>query len=58
MTRKTSRQVRTVLVIEDETDIRKFASRVLGLEGYCVLQAENGDEGARLVRESQVDSCY
>jgi len=51
-------QVRTVLVIEDETDIRKFASRVLGFGGYCVLRAENGDEGARLVRESQVDSCY
>ena len=47
-------QVRTVLVIEDEANIRNFASRVLELEGYRVLQAENGDEGLRLVRESQV----
>jgi len=44
-----------VLVIEDGADVRSFASRVLELEGYHVLQAENGDEGPRLVRESQVD---
>ena len=31
-----------VLVIEDEVNIRNFASRVLELEGYRVLQAENG----------------
>ena len=45
---------KTVLVIEDEADIRSFASRVLELEGYRVLQAENGDEGLRLVRESRI----
>ena len=28
---------------------------MLELEGYRVLQIENGDEGLRLVRESQVD---
>jgi len=44
----------TVLIIEDEADVRTFASRVLELEGYCVLQAENGDTGLRLVRETQV----
>ena len=47
-------QVRTVLIIEDEANIRNFASRVLELEGYRVLRAENGDEGFRLMRESQV----
>ena len=47
-------QVRTVLVIEDEANIRNFASRLLELEGYRVLRAENGDEGFRLMRESQV----
>jgi len=48
-------QVRTGLVIEDEANIRNFTSRVLELEGYRVLQAENDDEGLRLVRESQID---
>ena len=48
-------QVRTVLIIEDEANIRNFASRVLELEGYRVLQTENGDEGFRLLRESQID---
>ena len=47
-------QVRTVLVIEDEANIRNFTSRVLYLEGYRVLQAENDYEGLRLVRESQI----
>jgi len=44
-----------VLVIEDEVNVQNFASRVLELEGYRVLQAENGDECFRLMRESQVD---
>ena len=43
-----------VLVIEDEPDIRAFASRVLELEGCHVLQAENGEEGLRVARESKV----
>ncbi len=47
------REAKTILIIEDEADVLKFASRVLELEGYPVLQAENGEEGLRLVRESQ-----
>ena len=47
------RETKTVLVIEDETDVRNFASRVLELEGYHVLQAEGGDEGLRLARETR-----
>jgi len=44
----------TILIIEDEDDIRTFASRVLELEGYRVLQASDGDEGLRLARGNQV----
>jgi len=47
-------EVKTVLVIEDEADVRNFASRVLELEGYHVLQAENNEEGMRLIQESQI----
>ncbi len=45
---------KTVLIVEDEKDIRSFTSRVLELEGYRVLQAENGNEGLRLARMNQV----
>ena len=48
------REIKTVLIIEDEADIRNFASRVLELEGYRVLQAADGDEGLRLARKSPV----
>ena len=44
----------TVLVIEDDRDIRDFVSRVLELDGYRVLQAEDAATGLRLARESQV----
>ncbi|MFH0941499.1 MAG: response regulator [Chloroflexota bacterium] len=46
---------KTVLVIEDEAEIRKFACRVLELEGYRVLDAGDGDRGLALLRESAVD---
>jgi len=52
MAKKGSRA--TILIIEDEDDIRTFASRVLELEGYRVLQADDGDEGLRLARGNQV----
>jgi adenylate cyclase len=52
MVKKGSRA--TILIIEDEDDIRTFASRVLELEGYRVLQAGDGDEGLGLARGNQV----
>ena len=45
---------KAVLIIEDDEEVRNIAARVLELEGYRVLQAEDGEEGMRLVRESQV----
>jgi len=48
-----SRKIKTVLVIEDEADIRRFAHRLLELEGYHVLEAANGDEGLRLIRDTR-----
>ena len=47
-------ETKTVLIIEDEADVLNFASRVLELEGYHVLQAKDGDEGLGLARESQI----
>ncbi len=47
-------EAKTVLVIEDEAEVRNFASRVLELEGYRVLQAEDGNGGLRLVRRGGI----
>lgn len=47
-------ETKTVLVVEDDAGLRHFAARVLELEGYRVLQAKDGDEGLRLVREGHV----
>ena len=46
---------KTILVIEDEPEVRNFASRVLELEGYRVLQAEHSEEGVRLLREGRIN---
>lgn len=45
----------TVLIVEDEADILNFSSRVLELEGYCVLKARDAHEGLRLARENRID---
>ena len=45
----------TVLVIEDEADIRNFISRVLELEDYDVIEAGDGDSGMRMMKENAVD---
>lgn len=52
MTKKS--QKKTVLIIEDDADVQSFASRVLELQGYRVLQAEDGDKGIRLAKENNV----
>jgi CheY-like chemotaxis protein len=48
-----TRKAKTVLVIEDEADIRRFARRLLELEDYHVLEAASGDEGLRQIHETQ-----
>ena len=48
------REVETVLIIEDEFDIQNFASRVLELEGYQVLTANDGERGMEIIREKPV----
>jgi len=48
------RSGKTVLVIEDEAGICEFASRVCQLEGYRVLQAEDGNVGLKLAKENPI----
>ena len=44
----------TILIIEDDPKLLQFATWVLELEGYSVLQAQDGYEGLRLAREREV----
>jgi len=40
----------TILVVEDEPEVRKMVSKLLGLNGYCVFEAP-GPEGALKILE-------
>jgi CheY-like chemotaxis protein len=42
-----------VLLIEDDADVRRFASLVLELEEYSVLEAESGEQGLELARQNK-----
>ena len=42
----------TILVIEDEEDVRNMIVRALGRRGYTVLQAAHGEEALALAKES------
>lgn len=43
-----------VLIIDDEDDIRNLLSRIIRLEGYEVLQAENGKKGLNLLKKEAI----
>ena len=45
---------KTVLIIEDDIDIRTFACRVIELEGHSCIYADNSDETFRLINEYDV----
>ena len=43
-----------VLIIEDDADIRMFASRVIQLEGYACLETQTADETFRLLGVNEI----
>jgi two-component system alkaline phosphatase synthesis response regulator PhoP len=45
----------TILVIDDEEDIRELLSYNLKKEGYSVFMAENGEKGLHLMKEQKPD---
>jgi len=40
-----------ILVVEDDPDVRKMLTRVLGSGGYATLEAADGDDALRVVEE-------
>lgn len=43
----------TILLVEDDKNVRKVARRILSGQGYTILEAANGDEALRVIREYQ-----
>ncbi len=46
---------KTVLVVDDDPDIRLFSVSVLEENGYTPLEATDGEEGMKLVRDKKPD---
>jgi CRP/FNR family cyclic AMP-dependent transcriptional regulator len=46
---------KTILIIEDDLDIRENTAELLELEGYWVFTASNGEDGVRMVRTVKPD---
>jgi DNA-binding response OmpR family regulator len=47
--------MKTILLIEDNTDVRENTAEILELANYKVLQAENGKVGVELAQETNPD---
>jgi two-component system, probable response regulator PhcQ len=45
---------RTILVVDDDIDVRKALTRLLGSAGYTVLTAESGEEGLHILGKHAV----
>ncbi len=43
-----------ILVVDDEPELRKLLARLLGMEGYQVIEAESGDSALKKIREEDV----
>ena len=44
-----------VLVVDDDPDVRLFNTTVLEENGYLPLEAENGEEGLRMIQTEKPD---
>jgi two-component system, cell cycle sensor histidine kinase and response regulator CckA len=46
-----SRRRPTILVVDDDADIRRIASRLLEIAGYTAITAADGEDGFRLYQQ-------
>ena len=44
-----------VLVVDDDPDVRLFSVTVLEENGYTALEAENGEEGLKMIKAEKPD---
>ncbi len=44
----------TILVVDDEPELSRALSKLLGRNGYHVLTADNGEQGLALLRQQEV----
>ncbi|MBL8011915.1 MAG: response regulator, partial [Flavobacteriales bacterium] len=47
--------MKTILLIEDDSDVRENTAEILELANYRVLKAENGRRGVEMARKEQPD---
>ena len=47
--------MKTILIIEDNTDVRENTAEILELANYKVLQAENGKVGVEMAQKAMPD---
>lgn len=43
----------TILIVEDEPMLKRLASKMLKSQGYTVLEAANGEEALKMIREKE-----
>lgn len=46
---------KTILVVDDQWNIRKFVSLALTTKGYSVVEAENGEQALECLRKNSID---
>lgn len=46
---------KTILVVDDDPDIRFFCTTVLGAAGYCVVTADSGESGLEMAQTQKPD---
>jgi two-component system cell cycle response regulator CpdR len=49
---------RTILLVEDDEDVRDVTAAILDAEGFRVLVAQSGDEAIQLLGQEQVNVLF
>ena len=49
-----SKSKKTLMIVEDDADIREVLQMILEGDGYSVLIAKNGDEGLKVLQKASV----